>query len=117
MDTNTIMLIALAVLIVLSAVGIWLANRGSGVEDPHRAVDPVADDEPSEEHSTTTASTTKVVDNKVNPSSKATDDKAASDIRVVDNTKKTSATNPSADFKGKKNVEEVRDTKNPPKNR
>ena len=32
MDTNTIMLIALAVILVLSAVGIWLVNRGSGVE-------------------------------------------------------------------------------------
>ena len=32
MDTNTIMLIALAVLLVLSAVGIWLVNRGTGVE-------------------------------------------------------------------------------------
>lgn len=34
MDTNTMMLIVLAVLVVLSAVGIWLANRGSGVEAP-----------------------------------------------------------------------------------
>ena len=122
MDTNTIMLIALAILIVLSAVGIWLANRGSGVEDPHRAVDPVADDEPSEAHSTTKTSSTKVVDSKVvdskvTPDAKVTDDETASDVRVIDNTKKTSATNPSADFKGKKNVEEVRDTKNPPKNR
>lgn len=32
MDTNTIMLIALAVILVLSAVVIWLVNRGSGVE-------------------------------------------------------------------------------------
>jgi hypothetical protein len=117
MDTNTIMLIALAVLIVLSAVGIWLANRGSGVEDPHRAMDPVADDEPSETHATATASTTKVADSKTNLGAKDVDNKTASDIRVVDNTKKTSATDSSADFKDRKNVEEVRDTKNPPKNR
>lgn len=35
MNTNTIMLIVLAVLVILSTVGIWLANRGSGVEDPN----------------------------------------------------------------------------------
>jgi len=28
MDTNTILLIGLAVVFILSAVGIWLANRG-----------------------------------------------------------------------------------------
>lgn len=31
MDTNTILLIGLGVVIVLSAVAIWLANRGSGI--------------------------------------------------------------------------------------
>ena len=34
MNTNTMMLIALGVILVLSAVGIWLVNRGSGVESP-----------------------------------------------------------------------------------
>ena len=122
MDTNTIMLIALAIIVVLSALAIWMANRGSGVEDPHRAMDPVADDEPSETHSTTTASTTKVagskvVDSKVTSDTKVTDNEPASDVKVVDNSKKTSATDSSADFKDRKNVKEVRDTKNPPKNR
>ena len=36
------MLIVLAVLIIFSAVGIWLANRGSGVEDP--PTDDIEDD-------------------------------------------------------------------------
>ncbi len=117
MDTNTIMLIALAVLIILSALGIWLANRGSGVEDPHRAIDPVADDEPSKLHADPTAtSTTKVVDRKTTADTPVTDSKTASDVRVVDNTKKTSITNPSPDLKDRKNVKEVRDVKNPPKN-
>ena len=39
MNTNTIMLIVLAVLIVLSAVGIWLANRGSGITDADEVID------------------------------------------------------------------------------
>ncbi len=117
MDTNTIMLIALAIIVVLAALAIWMANRGSGVEDPHRAMDPVADDEPSKTHSTTTASTTKVVDSKVTPDTKVTDNNPASDVKVVDNTKKASATSSSADLKDRKNVKEVRDTKNPPKNR
>ena len=34
MNTNTIMLIVLVLLVIFSAVGIWLANRGSGVDDP-----------------------------------------------------------------------------------
>ena len=125
MDTNTIMLIALAIIIVLAAVVIWLANRGTGVEEPHHETDLETDEELSEGHSTTTAppakaSTTKVtdskvVDSKVAPDTKVTGNKAASDVRVVDNTKKTSATNPSADLKDSKNVKEGRDTKNPPK--
>ena len=116
MDTNTIMLIALAIIIVLSALGIWLANRGSGVEDPHRALDPVeSDDDTTEVSTTSTASTTKVVDRKVTPDVKATD--AKPDVRVVDNTKKASPTTPSDDLKSKGNVNEVRDVKNPPKNR
>ncbi len=120
MDTNTIMLIALAIIIVLAAVVIWLANRGTGVEEPHHATDLETDEELSEGHSTTTAptaktSTTKVTDSKVAPDTKVTGNKAASDVRVVDNTKKTSATNPSADLKDSKNVKEVRDIKNPPK--
>ena len=32
MNTNNIMLIALALIVVLAAVSIWLANRGSGVK-------------------------------------------------------------------------------------
>ena len=51
MDTNTIMLIALAILLILSAVGIWLANRGSGVEDPHKDHD-VEDDHAIEDEDT-----------------------------------------------------------------
>ena len=117
MDTNTIMLIALAIIVVLSALAIWLANRGSGVEDPHRAIDPVADDEPSEGHTTTPASTTKVVDTKPTPDTKVTDSKVTSDVKVVDNTKKTSTAKTTVDPKSTNKINEVRDTKNPPKNR
>lgn len=39
MNTNTMMLIVLAVLIVLSAVGIWLANRGSGLTSADEVLD------------------------------------------------------------------------------
>ncbi len=39
MDTNTIMLIVLALLVIFSAVGIWLANRGSGVDNPDNPED------------------------------------------------------------------------------
>ena len=52
MDTNTIMLIALAVLIILSAVGIWLANRGSGVT---RADEVLHDEHYEEERDTKVA--------------------------------------------------------------
>ena len=50
MDTNTIMLIALAVLLILSAVGIWLVNRGTGVE----RVEPTEDDDDDLETTETT---------------------------------------------------------------
>ena len=114
MDTNTIMLIALAIIIVLSALGIWLANRGSGVEDPHRALDPVESDDPSKTHTSgNTASTPKVVDRKTTSDVKPATEKP--NVRVVDNTKKTPTTKGPADFKNKNSVNEARDLKNPPK--
>ncbi len=117
MDTNTIMLIALAVLIILSAVGIWLANRGSGVEDPHRALDPVESDEHLDTSTKTSAPTTKVVDTKTTPDTKVTDSKPASDVKIVDTTKKVPPVKTTSDLKGKSSTNEVRDVKNPPKNR
>ncbi len=39
MNTNTMMLIALALIVVLAAVSIWLANRGSGITDTDEVVD------------------------------------------------------------------------------
>jgi cytoskeletal protein RodZ len=113
MDTNTIMLIALAILIVLSALGIWLANRGSGVEDPHRAVDPVTDDEgvTSADHTTTTSTTktattaTATADHAKTPITKPVDTKKpTSNVKVVDNTKKAPSTSKA-----------IPNTKNPPK--
>ncbi|MGB3848482.1 MAG: hypothetical protein WA958_00830 [Tunicatimonas sp.] len=102
MDTNTIMLIALAILVVLSALGIWLANKGSGVEDPHRAMDPVTDDEVTKEHTTTTVKKTEHVKS---PDTKVVSDKAAApQVKVVDNTKKAPSTSKTTP-----------DTKNPPK--
>ena len=44
MDTNTMMLIALALILIFAAVGIWLVNRGSGVESVHTEEDEVVDD-------------------------------------------------------------------------
>lgn len=49
MDTNTMMLIALAVIVVLSAVCIWLANRGSGITSAEEVVD---EPETYDEHDT-----------------------------------------------------------------
>lgn len=135
MDTNTIMLIALAIIVVLSALAIWLSNRGSGVEEPlhEHETDSIDSDDAVVEHDTvTTASKQKVVDTKTVPSAKVTDSKATSDVkavgnkaslddksdvRIVDNTKKAPVTVAKPPVDSKDNVNQVRDAKNPPKNR
>lgn len=126
MDTNTIMLIALAIIIVLSALAIWLANRGSGVEEPPHERDSLASDDVVEHE---TASQPKSVDSKKVSKGGTTDRKVSSDvkadskglsddksdIRIVDNTKKSPVVKPPLDSKD--NVNQGRDLKNPPKNR
>ncbi len=115
MDTNTIMLIALAIIVVLSALAIWLANRGSGVEEPphEHDADSIDSDDVVVERDTVVASKPKITDSKTTSSVKTTDSMSASDVKVVDNTKKAPVIKPPVG--NKDNVNQVRDAKNPPR--